>query len=311
MTNVIISRALVGAALGVSLAFGVGIALAEDVVIAKVNGKEIKQSDLDLADAEIGPQMHNTSPAARRRVLVEYIIETRLFAGAAEAAKVDTGVDFEQRADYWRQRALRDHFYAKTFRASVSDALAKAIYEDKVKMIPPEEEVDARHILVDSEDKAKELAEAAKKGDDFAKLAADNSKDPGSKANGGALGFFGKGQMVKEFEEAAFALKKGEISAPVKSQFGWHIIKVEDRRQRPLPTFEDVKDRIIGSMVEQKAQETITGLREKAQIEYVDSEIKLQAEQDAIKQAAMKKLRDQEMEKQLKQMDQQAAPEKK
>src|SRR5690606_15070132 len=160
-------------------------------------------------------------------------------------------------------------------------ALAKGIYDDKVQMIPKEDEVNARHILVDSEEKAKEVFEKIGQGEAFAKLAEAYSNDPGSKADGGNLGYFTKGQMVKEFEDAAFALKKGEVSKPIKSKFGWHIIKVEDRRMKPPPSFDEVKSQIIHSVVQQKSQQTATDLRGKAQIEYVDSEIKLQADQEA------------------------------
>lgn len=289
---------------------GIGLALslsaqaqADDVVVAKVNGHDIKESDLKIAESEIGNELQNMPAASRRRVLVEYIIETQLFADAAEADKLATGPSFDQRAAYWRQRAMRDEYFEAKIKASVGEGAAKGIYEDKVKMIPQEDEVDARHILVDTEEKAKELAEKAKAGEDFAKLASENSKDPGSKADGGKLGYFAKGQMVKEFEDEAFALKKGEISAPVKSQFGWHVIKVEDRRAKPLPSFDEVKERIMGSLVQQKAQQVASDLRSKAKIEYVDAEIKMQAEQDAIKAEAMKKMRDQQMDEQIKQMD--------
>ena len=106
----------------------------------------------------------------------------------------------------------------------------------------------ARHILVDTKEKAEEIIGKIKAGGDFAALAKENSKDPGSKEDGGMLGFFGRNQMVPEFEKAAFELKKGEISAPVQSQFGWHVIKVEDRREKKPPSYEAVKDRLIASL---------------------------------------------------------------
>lgn len=304
VTRALASGALAAAAFGAAFSLASLPARADDTVVAKLNGKEIRESDLTLAEAEIGPELHNMPASSRRRVLVEYLIETRLFAAAADDAKLGSGADFEKRAAYWRDRALRDEFYEKNIKTAFSEATARGIYDDKVKMIPPEDEVQARHILVDTEEKAKEIADKLAKGEDFAKLAAENSKDPGSKDDGGKLGFFGKGQMVKEFEDAAFALQKGEVSKPVKSQFGWHIIKVEDRRAKPLPTFEEVKDRLMGSMVQQKAQQIAQGLREKAQIEYIDQEVKMQVEQDAIRSAAQKKLLDQKMDEQMKQMEQ-------
>jgi peptidyl-prolyl cis-trans isomerase C len=197
---------------------------------------------------------------------------------------------------FWRQRALRDAYFEKSVKASIGIEAARAIYDDKVKQLPPDEEVQARHILVASEDEAKKLIDRAGKGEDFAKLAEEASGDAGSKAQGGMLGYFGKGQMVPQFEEAAFAMKKGEVSKPVQSQFGWHVIKVEDRRQKPPPTFDEVKDRLIGSMVQNKAQAIATDLRGKAKIEYIDPEIKKMAEEDAAKQAAAETVRKKQME---------------
>ncbi len=262
-----------------------GSARAEDKIVATVNGHSITEADLKLAEAEIGNELGNLPETTRRRVLVEFMIENQLYAEAADAEKLGTGPDFEKRMAFWRQRALRDAYFEKTVKASIGEQAARAIYEDKVKQLPPEDEVQARHILVASEDEAKKLVVRVEAGEDFAQLAKENSGDAGSKAQGGMLGFFGKGQMVPQFEEAAFSLKKGEVSKPVQSQFGWHVIKVEDRRQKPPPTFDDVKDRLIGSMVQSKAQNIATELRGKAKIDYIDPEIKKMAEEDAKKQA--------------------------
>jgi peptidyl-prolyl cis-trans isomerase C len=249
--------------------------------MAKVNGLEITESDLALAAAEVGSDLGNLPDATKRRVLVEYLIETNLFATAAEADKLASGPDFDKRLAYWRKRALRDSYFDKAVRSGVGEESARALYENQVKGLPPEEEVQARHILVDGEDKAKEISDKLASGGDFAALAKENSTDPGSKDDGGMLGYFGRGQMVPSFEEAAFALQKGEISKPVQSQFGWHIIKVEDRRQKPPPAFEDVKDRIIGSMIQSKAQSVANDLRSKAEIEYVDESIKKEVAAEA------------------------------
>ncbi len=192
---------------------------------------------------------------------------------------------------------MRDAYFDKSVRAGVNEAEAKAFYDNQVKAIPPEEELQARHILVESEAKSKELADKIAKGEDFAKLATENTIDGGSRADGGMLGYFGKGQMVPQFEQAAFALKKGEISKPVQSQFGWHLIKLEDRRQKPPPSFDELKDRILGSMIQQKAQEVATGLRAKAEIEYVDPEVKKEVEGDKEKAAARQKAMEEQMKR--------------
>src|SRR5436190_1044241 len=168
----------------------------------------------------------------------------------------------------------QERVIAKVNGKTITDADAKKFYDSQVGTVKPEEEVRARHILVDSKDKAREIFEKLAHGSDFAPLAKEYSKDPGSKDQGGELGFFTRGQMVPQFEEAAFKLKKGEVSEPFESQFGWHIVRLDDRRQRAAPAFEAVKDRVVASMIHQKAQQIATDLRGKAQIEYIDPDIK-------------------------------------
>ena len=206
---------------------------AQDSVVAKVNGKTITEADMKLAEAEIGSDLGTLPEPTKRRVLVEFLIENQLFADAAEGQKLASGAAFNERMQYWRRRALRDAYFDNTVRNTVSDAEAKKIYESRSGRPKPEEEVRARHILVESKDKARELFEKLAHGADFAQLAKEHSKDPGSKDQGGELGFFTRGQMVPQFEEAAFKLRKGEVGEPFQSQFGWHIVRVDDRRQRP------------------------------------------------------------------------------
>lgn len=276
-------------------------ALAEDAAVAKINGQEIKESDLKLAEAEVGPEIASLPPDKRRRILVEYLIEMQLFADAADGEKLTSGPDFEKRQAYWTTRAKRDAYYESSIKGSISDALVRGIYDDKVKMIPREDEVDARHILVETEVTANEVYDKVGKGEDFAKLAVEFSQDPGSKADGGKLGYFTKGQMVKEFEDAAFALKKGEVSKPVKSKFGWHVIKVEDRREKPLPAYDEVKDQIVNSMVQQKGQQAATDLRGKAKIEYLDASMAEEVRKETAMAAAKKKLMEEQMGEQIRQ----------
>ena len=128
----------------------------------------------------------------------------------------------------------------------------------------------ARHILVPTEDEAKAILAEIKKGTDFAELAKQKSKDPGAAAEGGDLGYFTKDQMVPEFAEVAFKMNKGEVSDPVKTQFGWHIIKVEDKRNKPVPAFEQVKDQIETFVARRAQAEYIAKLREAAKVERLD-----------------------------------------
>ncbi|MET0407176.1 MAG: peptidylprolyl isomerase [Hyphomicrobium sp.] len=249
-------------------------ARADDKVIATIDGKPITEGDLAVAEGEIGSDMGTMPPAQKRISLLEFLIDNQLFAEAAESEKLDQGSEFQTRLNYLKRRALRELYFEKVIKASVSDADARKIYDEQVKLLKPEEEVSARHILVETEAEAKALKEKLDKGADFAQLAKENSKDPGSKDDGGNLGYFGHGQMVPQFEEVVFKLQKGEVSAPVKTQFGWHLVKLEDRRTKQPPAFDIVKDRILQSLLLRKAQQTAVTLRGKSKIDIVDPDIK-------------------------------------
>ena len=268
------------AAAALFMLVGAMAAVAQDRVVAKVNGKIIAESDMKLAEAEIGSDLGSLPEATKRRVLVEFLIENQLFADAAEGEKLASGAAFNERMQYWRRRALRDAYFDTTVKNAINDADARKFYQSQVGGMQTEEEVRARHILVESKEAARELYQKLAHGSDFAQLAKEHSKDPGSKDQGGELGFFARGQMVPQFEEAAFKLKNGEVGEPFQSQFGWHIVRVDERRQRAAPPFEAVKDRVVAAMIHSKAQQIAGGLRGKAQIEYIDPEIRSAMEQE-------------------------------
>jgi len=279
---------LAAAAIGTALALA-GPAAAQSPVVAKVNGKTITEADLKHADAEIGGDLGNLPDGTKRRVLVEYLIEHSLLADAAESQKLATGAAYDERMAYWRRRALRDTFFDTKVRDSVSEADAKKFYDAQVAQMKPQDEVHARHILVESKDKAVEIFEKIAHGAQFAEMAKEFSKDPGSKDQGGDLGFFARGQMVPQFEEAAFKLKAGDVSQPIETQFGWHLIRVDERRERKPPEFDQVKERILMSMVQRKAQDVVNDLRTKAKLEYLDAEINKQVEAEKAQQGAAPK----------------------
>lgn len=266
-------------------------AAADDPAVARIDGVEIMQSDLDFAASEVGPRLGNYRPADRKRVLLQYVIENELMAAAAEKDELNSGDAFKARVKYHTRRALRDAYFDQSITGGVAEADAKKIYDAKMADVKPEQEVHARHILVDSEDEAKAVAERLKKGEDFAALAKEKSKD--TNADGGDLGFFARGQMLKPFEEAAFTLDVGAISEPVQTQFGWHIIKVEEKRDQEAPSFDDVKAAIMSQLVQQKAQSVVTGLRDSAKIEILDAEIK-RAMDDAALRGEAPPLKDEE-----------------
>jgi peptidyl-prolyl cis-trans isomerase C len=244
---------------------------AEDAnpVLAKVNGSEIRQSDMALAEEELGPSLDKMDPATKQENLLAFLIDMKIVSKAAEDKKVEDNEEFKKRLAFARNRLLMDSLLATEGKAATTDEAMKKVYEDAAKQITGEQEVHARHILVETEDEAKAVKAELDKGADFAELAKKKSKDPGA-SDGGDLGFFTKDQMVPEFSAVAFALEPGKISDPVKSQFGWHIIKVEEKRNRKAPDFEQVKAQ-IETYVTRKAQaDYVAKLREGAKIERLD-----------------------------------------
>ena len=254
-----------------ALALGAQLAYADTV--AKVNGADITSAELAFAEAEVGAEIAGLPPESRRRVLVEYLIEAHLFADEASKDNLTAGKEFQDRLAYYKLRAMRDAFYEKKVRGGVSEAQARAAYDEQVGKLKPEPEVHARHILVKTEEEAKDIVKQLRAGADFNELAK-KSSDGGSAHSGGDLGYFSRGQMVKSFEDAAFALEPGQISDPIKSEFGWHVIKVEDKRNKPAPSFEEVKDQISASLVQAQLKDTVQKLRASAKVEVLDPELK-------------------------------------
>ncbi len=283
-------------------------AAAEDKVLATVNGKNVTESQLAYAEEEIGEGLAHLSPGQKRRYLTEYLIEMQIFSEAAETAKLGSGPDFDARLKYWKDHALKDVFLSKTVKEKVTEAEAKKFYDERAAQMATEEEVKASHILVKDEAKSKEVAKKLIDGGDFAALAKEFSEDPGSKDKGGELGFFGRGQMVKEFELVAFTMQKGETSQPVKTQFGYHIIRVDDRRKKEPPKFDDVKKEILERMGQQKKIEEAQVLRAKAKVDYVDPDVKKQVEDDKIAAESRKKAMEVQMKAQVEQMKGKEAP---
>ncbi|EFI53176.1 MAG: peptidylprolyl isomerase [Bradyrhizobiaceae bacterium] len=241
----------------------------DNPVLAKVNGSEIRQSDVTAAEKDIGPSLAQLDPASRQASVVQLLIDLKLVAKAAEDKKIADTPDFKQKLAFTRSRLLMDTLLDQEGKAAVTDAALKKVYDDAAKQISGEQEVHARHILVGTEAEAKEIIAELKKGADFAELAKKKSKDPGA-SDGGDLGYFTKDQMVPEFSAAAFALEPGKISEPVKSQFGWHVIKVEDKRARKAPPFEQVKPQLEAFVIRKAQAEYVAKLRSDAKIERLD-----------------------------------------
>ncbi|HLH90748.1 MAG TPA: peptidylprolyl isomerase [Xanthobacteraceae bacterium] len=275
--RLLLASALTGC---LALALLAGPARADDKVLAKVNGTEIRQSDVALAEEELGPSLAQMDPASKDENVLAFLIDMKIVAKAAEDKKVEDGEDFKKRMAFTRNRLLMDSLLASEGKAATTDDAMKKVYDDASKQIAGEQEVHARHILVETEDEAKAVKAELDKGADFAKLAKEKSKDPGA-SDGGDLGFFTKDQMVPEFSAVAFSLEPGKISDPVKTQFGWHIIKVEEKRNRKPPAFDQVKSQ-IETYVTRKAQaDYVAKLRDSAKIERFDQAANTPAKPDA------------------------------
>lgn len=241
-----------------------------DKVVARVNGIDIRESDLAVAEEDLGQELAQIPADQRRDQVIAYLADIIVVSGAPDSAKLAETAQFKQRIELLRKKLLMGMQIEAVGKAALTDEAMKEVYNTAVKSIGDEEEVRARHILVATQEEANEIVKQLREDKaDFAALAKEKSKDPGA-ADGGDLGFFGKEQMVPEFSEVAFKMYEGQISNPVKSQFGWHVIKLEEKRKKPVPKFEDVKGQ-LEAYVGRKAQtEYVAKLRETTKIERLD-----------------------------------------
>jgi peptidyl-prolyl cis-trans isomerase C len=248
------------------LVFSLTAAGAHAKVLAKVNGVEITDEDLKVAMDDIGPGLPAQVQGPERDAYVlDYLIDLKIVARKAEADKMDGGADFLRRMAYQRDKALMEGLFGTIARDATTDAELRKVYNEVSGSQKPEPEIRARHILVATEDEARAAFRRVRGGEDFAKVADAISKDPGSQ--GGDLGWFTKDRMVPEFADAAFKLEKGQISDPVKSQFGWHVIKLEEKRAKSFPDFEQVKDQVKSFVIQKAQTDQIVMLRDTAKIE--------------------------------------------
>jgi len=238
-------------------------------VIATVNGSTISNGDVAYTNEFLGPRLGQVPEQYKGRVILDILIERKLFADIARGAGVEKLAAFQERLAFLTEEALRDIYVAEVLGKEVSATDIKSRYDDEVAKLPKTEEMHARHILVESEDEAKALAAEAKGGADFAELAKTKSTGP-SGPKGGDLGYFTADRMVPEFSAAAQALEPGGISDPVKTQFGWHIIKLEDKRTKAPPALEQVTDQIRSVVLRDLVRDRSQALREKATIEYAE-----------------------------------------
>jgi len=249
-------------------------AFAEDALVAKVGNLEIRQSELDIALANLDPQLSQLPDEQKKVAALSSAIDVKLLAGNATAEGLKDDPAYQQRMQFIAERELHNLYFKKHVVDAVTDDEVKARYEKEIAALPKQEEVRARHILVKTEDEAKAIIAELDKGKDFVELAKEKSTDP-NKSEGGDLGYFTKGRMVPEFEQAAFAMEKGTYSkTPVKTQFGFHVIKVEDKRDAPPPAYEDVAQQVRQLVMRDKYLELIAKAKADQKVEIVDETLR-------------------------------------
>lgn len=250
-------------------------AAAPETVVAKVGDDEITEADLNFAAEDLAQDLAQMPANERRAFLLRVLIDMKVMAGAAKTAGMDQTPLFAQRLEYLKDRALRRAYFADAIAAGVTEEQVRAEYDKYVAQFQPQEEIHAAHILVETKEEADAIEAELKGGADFATIAKEKSIDPGSGANGGDLGFFSKGMMVPEFETAAFALANpGDISAPVQSQFGFHIIKLEEKRESQPPAFEQVAPQLQQQVLMRVFNEKVAELMNGVTVDVTDPELK-------------------------------------
>ena len=232
----------------------------KDPIVATVNGVPVRLSELEVAQQSLPPQYRSMPLQAVFPALLDRLVDSKLVVQEGKKSKVTEDPAYKKRLAFVEEQVLQDFWIQREIARLVTLEKIQQRYQERLKSMPPEEEVHARHILVATEDEAKALIAELKKGAAFDKIAKDKSTDKASGAEGGDLGWFKKSDMVKEFADAAFALKKGELSeAPIKTQFGYHVIKIDDRRTAPPPALEELSEQIR----EELAREAVTAQLDK------------------------------------------------
>jgi peptidyl-prolyl cis-trans isomerase C len=238
-----------------------------ETVVAIVNGKKVTRADV-IASAKSLPQEYQAKLDAIFPALIDRIVDLTLLADEGRKQNLQDDPEVKARIEQITNQVIQEVLIRRHLKAMMTEDAIKARYDKFVAEQPDQTEVRASHILVPTEDEAKDIIRQLDGGADFAALAKEKSTDPSAKQNGGDLGYFTAGEMVPEFSQAVFAMEKGESSkAPVKSQFGWHVIKVVDKRQKPAPTLEESHGQIEEMLSGELVTAYLTSLRSSATVE--------------------------------------------
>ena len=237
--------------------------------VATVDGIAITYNDVSLVEDELMAVYGQLPEEQRFQTLVGYMVNRILASEAAKKAGLENDADVAKIKAFMERKALQDVYIAKLLMERVREEDVTAYYDKEIKNGPVEEELRARHILLDNREAADAIVADLENGADFATLAKERSKGP-SGPSGGDLGYFSKQSMVPAFSDAAFKLTAGETSPPVQTQFGWHVIRVEDRRNRPVPPLDQVRDQIYQLLISEAQRDIYDEMRAKASVDLVD-----------------------------------------
>lgn len=242
-----------------------------NAVVATVGGDAITEADIAYAAEDLGQDLANVPPEQRKAFLLTVLIDMKVMAAAARQANMQTTPEFQRRLKYLEDRALRRAYFSEKVASAVTDEAVRAAYDTYVASFKPEAEIRARHILVATEADAIAIKAELDAGASFEELAETKSMDPSGTQNGGDLGFFSRGMMVQPFEDVAFALEPGQLSAPVQTQFGWHVIRLEEKRQSAPPSLADLTPQIQQELLFKTFDETMGTLKATVAIEIPDA----------------------------------------
>jgi peptidyl-prolyl cis-trans isomerase C len=248
---------------------------ADDTVLANIDGQPITEADLAMTMRDLAQQFEKIPAEKQKAAALQALIEIRLMAAKGRADGIDQTDDFKRQQRFLADRVLHQTTIDNAVAAKITDADIKARYDKEVAGRPAEQEVKARHILVKTEEEAKKLIAELDAGAKFEELAAKHTTDPSGKDTGGDLGYFGAGMMVPEFEKAAMETAVGSYTkVPVQTQFGFHIIKVEDKRVKAAPPLEQVKDQVKSILLRERYTAFLDELRKAAKVEILDPALK-------------------------------------
>jgi len=242
-----------------------------DEVVATVDGTPIRYSDLAMADEEMGAALAQLEPQVRFQYLLGMLIDRRVVAMEAKEKHVDDDPAVQRRQEYYGEKALRDVYWVQLMQDKVTDEAIKAYYEKNIANAPAEKDAHARHILLDSEEQARKVKAEIKDGKNFDEAAVEHARE-GASPDDSDLGWFRREEMVPEISDVVFSMKPGEVSGPVQTQFGWHVIQLVEFRDLPKPTIEEAHEEIVRKIARDEGQKLMEKLRSDAKIEIIGAE---------------------------------------